>query len=263
VSDGAPKEKQGAHGLTMVELLITMAAGVLVILGVYRLLTQSLWSYNLQEQMTDMYQNATYTIKRLSEVLEQAGADLPTLYYPVILTASSTSNNISMRVNPQGGKWTFPSDTICSTVQVSPDSIGKAFLGADSLLVDTGGWASSLKINSVVTGLPIDTIILGVSTNFHRFNVAFCATTHQYFLSGTNFCIDSAANVQAENIETLAMTFFDSTHAATTDWGSMSSCSLYVCARTASADPNYKCPGFGDGYHRLALNMNLRFRNRW
>ncbi len=247
----------------MVELLITIAAGAVVILGVYRLLTQSLWSYNLQEQMTDMYQNATYTIRRLSEVLEQAGADLPTFYYPVIITSSSTTSNITMRVNPYGGKWTFASYLSSSKIPVTPDSVGKAFLGADSLLLDTGGWASSVKITGVVTGLPADTVALGASTTFNAFNVAFCATTHQYLLSGTNFCIDSAANVQAENIDALTMTFFDSTHAVTANWTNMSSCSLYVRARTASQDPKYKCPGFGDGYHRLALNMNLRFRNRF
>ncbi len=263
VSELPQAEKRGAQGLTMVELLITIAAGAIVILGVYRLLAQSLWSYNLQDEMTDMYQNATYTIKRLTEVMEQAGADLPTLYYPVIIAANSTTDSITMRVNPEGGRLGFSKDTTYSKIPVTPDSVGKAFLGADSLLVDTGAWKASVKITSVDTGLTTDTIILAANTSFNAFNTAFCATTHRYFLNGTNFCIDSAANVQAENIDTLKMTFFDSTHTATANWANMSSCSLYVCARTASQDPKYKCPGFGDGYHRLGLSMNFRFRNRW
>lgn len=264
VGDSAQKWKQGASGLTLVELLMAVAAGAIVILGVYRLLTMSLWSYNLQEQMTDMYQNATYTIKRMSEILEQTGGNLPELFYPVVITANSVSSDITVRVNQNGGRRSFPNDTTCAKIPVSPDSVGKAFLGADSLLVDTGGWQTSVCITKVDTGLSTDTILLppAAITHFPVNSVAFCATTHRYFLSGTNFCIDSASNVQAENIESLAMAFFDSTHTATANWANMSSCSLYVCARTASQDPKYKCPGVGDGYHRLGLSIVLRFRNR-
>jgi hypothetical protein len=129
--------------------------------------------------------------------------------------------------------------------------------------VDTGGWSASVKITKVDTGLATDTILLAAGASFHVNNVAFCATTTRYFQNGTNFCIGDTSNVQAENIETLAMAFFDSTHAATNNWANMSSCSLYVCARTASQDPKYKCPGFGDGYHRLRLSTALRFRNRF
>ena len=245
------------------ELLVTIAAGSIVILGVYRLLISTMWSYNLQNQMTDMYQNATYTIKRMSESLQQAGADLPALYYPVIITANPASSDIQIRVNKYGGKVVFPKDTLCDKVLVAPDSVGKAFLGADSLLVDTGGWRVSVPITSVKTGYALDTVVLASSTLFGIFNVAFCATSKRYFLSGTNFCVDSAANVQAENIDSLGITFRDSNHVATTDWSNMVSVSLYVRARTASKDPKYKCPGFGDGYHRLALNMDFRLRNKF
>jgi Tfp pilus assembly protein PilW len=257
------RRTRNAAGLTMVELLITIAAGSIVILGVYRLLTTTMWSYNLQSQMTDMYQNATYTIKELSEVLEQTGADLPNMYYQVILTANSTSNDIKTRVNKKNGKLTFNSDTTCDKIPVTPDSVGKAFVGADSLLVDTGGWSASVQITNVKTGLTTDTVVLAAATSFHKFNVAFGAATRRYFLNGTNFCIDSAPNVQAENIDSMSMTFLDTNHVATSDWSRMISASIYVRARTATPDPKYKCPGFGDGYHRLALNMAVRFRNRF
>ena len=157
------RRTRNAAGLTMVELLITIAAGSIVILGVYRLLTTTMWSYNLQNQMTDMYQNATYTIKELSEALEQAGADLPNMYYPVILTANSTTNDIKMRVNKKNGKLIFNSDTTCDKIPVTPDSVGKAFVGADSLLVDTGGWSASVQITNVKTGLTTDTVVLAAS----------------------------------------------------------------------------------------------------
>jgi hypothetical protein len=270
VAAGTKRIDRDATGITLLELLITIIAGAIVILGVYRLLLSSLWSYNLQNQMTDMYQNATYTIKRLSETMAQAGADLPEQYYTVIYAGSSTVNDILMRANMGGGKFVISKDSTYTTttkikIQVTPDSVGLAFKGADSVLQDTGGWCRSGKIDSVKTGLSTDTVFTHSSSSwpFHVNNVIYAAATKRYFVSGGNFCIDSASNVQAENIDSLSMTFRDANHVPTTDWSKMVSVTLYVRARTASKDPNYKCPGFGDGYHRLALTMDMRFRNRF
>ncbi len=252
-----------ARGVTLLELLIAIAAGALVILGVYNLLMSSIWSYNLQNQTTDMYQNATYTIKRLSEDLAQVGADLPEQYYTVIFTASATSSDVTVRINKKGGMFAIIKDTAYAKIPLFPDSVGLAFAGADSLLLDTGGWAGSVGIDNVKTGINPDTILIHSNMTFHATNLIFAASTTRYFLSGTNFCVDSAANVQAENIDSLSMTFRDKNYAPTTNWSQMSSVTLYVRARTATPDPKYKCPGFGDGYHRLALTMDLRFRNRF
>ena len=57
------------RGLTLVEMLIAVFIGTLAILGVYRLFSSSLHSYNMQDQLTGMYQNCTYTIKKISELL--------------------------------------------------------------------------------------------------------------------------------------------------------------------------------------------------
>lgn len=264
MSGSAKKGKQAARGTTLVELLITMAAGALVILGVYRLLTQSLWSYNLQEQMTDMYQNATYTIKKLTEEMSQAGGALPDSLYTVIYASSSPTNDVTLRVNRKGAAQQMVV-SLSGSAKIPVDS-GTSFIGADSVVVDTGrGVPVTKQIDSVKTSSTPDTVYLKspATTTLKSGDIVYAASTERFFTNNTDFCLNSTSTVLAENIDLLAMAFFDSTHVATTDWAHMSSCSLYVRARTASQDPKYKCPGFGDGYHRLALSMVLRFRNRF
>ena len=255
------KKARSYAGMTMVELLIALAAGAIVMLGVYRLLATTLWNYNTQEQMTDMTQNATYTIKRLSEVLAAAGSYLPEKNYAVILYSLAKRDSIELRVNRNNSKFTIKNDTTCTDLRI--DS-ADAFKGADSLLIrDTNEAVTKVKISAVKYATPPDTIVVASSTVFHRYDIIYGANTNRYFLSGTNFCCDATSNVLAENIEALGMTFLDASNAATTNWTNMVSCSLYVRARTLSRDPKYKSPTNGDGYHRLALKMNLRLRNRF
>lgn len=260
----AQKDKRAAWGFTFVELIIAIAAGSIVILGVYRLLITTMWSYNLQEQMTDMYQNATYTIKKLSEELSQAGSYLPDTGYQVVYVASAVTNDITMRVNPKGAKQ---KDTavITGLAKIPVDS-GSLFLGLDSIIIDTGrGNAVVKQLDSVRISSTPDTVYLKspATVTLKSGDVVYGAKTERYFINNTDFCFNSTSTVLAENIDLLAIAFFDTSHTATTNWLTMSSCSLYVRARTASRDPKYKCPGFGDGYHRLGLNMVLRLRNRF
>jgi Tfp pilus assembly protein PilW len=256
-------KRQNPGGMTIIELLLTIIAGSIVILGVYRLLGSSMWSYNLQNQMTDMYQNATYAIGKLNESLAQVGANLPEQYYTVVLVNSGS--DVTVRTNKTNAKFVVVnSATFTTKIPVAPDSIGKAFVGADSMVVDTEGWYRSAKIDSVKTGLSVDTVVVHVAIpTLNAGNIVYASSTVHYFVSNGNFCIDSAANVQAENIDSMCITFRDTSYNATTNWNNMAFASLYVRARTASPDPKYKCPGFGDGYHRLALTMDLRLRNRF
>jgi Tfp pilus assembly protein PilW len=260
---GSKKKAESCGGMTMVELLISIAAGAIVILGVYRLLINTLWNYNMQEQMTDMYQNGTYTIKRLSEVLAESGSYLPEKNYTVIYYSSGNPDSICMRINSKSAKFTFLHDTTCTDLRL--DS-AQNFIGADSLVNrDTAAAVNvtTVKINSVKTANTPDTISLAASTAFHTTDVIYGASTTRFFLFGTNFCKDTITNVLAENIEALGITFFDKSHAATTSWATMASCSLYVRARTTTPDPKYRNATYHDGYHRLALVMNLRLRNRF
>jgi Tfp pilus assembly protein PilW len=248
----------------MVELLVTIVAGAIVILGVYRLLGQSLWSYNMQEQMTDMSQNATYTMKRLSEVLAEVGSYLPEKNYTVVLFNAANPDSVCMRINKKSAKQAF-SAVMSATAKIPVDS-GNAFKGADSLVKrDTGGVVTVFKIDSVKVSSTPDTVYLKspATAAFIENDAVYATATTRYFLSGTNFCCDTITNVLAENIDSLAMTFYDSSHTATTDWAKMRSVAICVRGKTLSRDPKYKSPGFNDGYHRLKLDMEIRLRNRF
>jgi prepilin-type N-terminal cleavage/methylation domain-containing protein len=259
----AQKEKPAARGMTMVELLLSIAAGAIVILGVYRLLTQSLWSYNLQEQMTDMYQNATYSIKKLSEELSQVGADLPDSAYTVVYVANSFTDSVTMRVNTKGARQKMTA-AITGLSKIPVDS-GNAFVGMDSIVVDTGqGVAVTKQLDSVrVSSTPCTVYIAPATITLKSGDVVYGALTRRYFVRNRNLYFNDTSKVLAENIDSLAMTFYDHTKTATTNWKDMALISLYVRARTASPDPKYRHPVYRDGYHRLALSMDLRLRNKY
>jgi Tfp pilus assembly protein PilE len=261
VGDSAKTKKQGAWGFTFVELIITIAAGSIVILGVYRLLTQSLWSYNLQEQMTDMNQNATYTIKKLTEVLSQAGSDLPDSGYPVISVANG--HDVTVKTNDKGAKQIM-STSLLSSAKIPVDN-GAPFVGCDTIVVDSGSGILKYPLDSVRAVASPDTVYLKspAVVTLKQWDRVYGAFTERYYSNNLNFCYNTDDVVLAENIDSIAITFYDTSHTATTNWGQMSSGSVYVRARTLSPDKFYKHPKFKDGYRRLALTMDFRLRNKF
>lgn len=260
---GAALERRKRHaGTTLVELIITIAAGSIVILGVYRLLTTSLRSYNLQDQITDMYMNGTYCIKKLDEVLAQVGSTLPDTPYVVVNPASVS--DVSIKVNYYGARQAFTSN-LSSTAKIPVDS-GKTFIGNDSIVVDTGiGPPLTRQIDSVkVSSVPCTVYLKSPATaTLQSGAVVYAASTYRYYFSNKNFCLNSDSNVLAENIDSAAIVFLDTGGNSTTDWKRMRSASLFVRARNADPDQPYTNPTFGDHYHRLSLSMKLRLRNKF
>jgi len=259
---GAGKEeKKGTGGFTIVELVIAIAAGTIVILGIYRLLSSSLWSYNLQDQETDMYQNATYTIKKLTEVLSQAGSDLPDSLYPVI--SVNSASDIIVKTNDKGAKQMM-SANLTASAKIPVDN-GAPFVGCDTIVVDSGLGFLKFPFDSVRAAASPDTVYLkspAVAT-LKQWDRVFGSYTEHYYASNFNFCYQADSVVLAENIDSIAVTFYDTGHATTTNWDHMSTGALYVRARTATPDKLYKHPVFHDGYRRLALTMEFRLRNKF
>ena len=64
-----------AGGFTLLELLVGVGVSAILILGLTRLFSATLNSYSLQDQLTEMNQNAKFAMKEFSNVLMQAGAD--------------------------------------------------------------------------------------------------------------------------------------------------------------------------------------------
>jgi prepilin-type N-terminal cleavage/methylation domain-containing protein len=251
------------RGLTLVEVLISIFIGSLAVLGVVRLFSSSLRAYNLQEQLTGMYQNGTYTIKKISEVLMQAGVDLPQYNFAVLHVSSARPDSFSIRLNPTGAVYVLPVTFMDSSNIHVPDSTSVAFkpcslMVRDSLSIDS--LLSKYSITSVDTGL-LPTIHINSAGNFFLGSTIYGYNAIAYYKKGNVIC--SNTDTLAENIDSFCVIFYDRSHTATTTtWDSMFTASIYVRTRTSQPDPQYKCPGFNDGYRRLPMSTEVRFRNK-
>lgn len=256
------------QGFTLVEILIAIVAGSIVVLGVFRLFTLGLQTYNLQETLADLYQNGTYAMQRMNETIVQAGSNLPENNYQVVFSSSSKNDSITMRINLYGGKYEYTVDSCINATKV-PLADARGFIGADSLIYDSldiknTGYKISKVDTTPVPPAP-DTVTLATAASFRPGAVIYASSTRAFYRKSNALCMrDSIEKVIAENIDSLACVFYklDGT-TPTTDWDSIMIASVYVRARTSIPDPRYKDPVFNDGYRRLPLVMNFRLRNRF
>jgi hypothetical protein len=251
--------------MTLVEILISIVIGALAVLGVYRLFSSSLRSYNMQEQLSGMYQNGTYTIKKISELLMQAGADLPQYKFPVLYVSSAHPDSLYMRINPTGAVYAYSLPTLLNVSKI-PDSLAVPFMACDSIVADSLSLDSSLKLYDItlVDTQPSpkwDTIRVSPSGKFYQGSTIYGYKAIAYYIKGNAIC--SNTDTMAENIDSFCVIYWNRSHTATTTiWDSMFTASIYVRARTSLPDPKYKCPGFNDGYRRLPMSTEVRLRNK-
>jgi prepilin-type N-terminal cleavage/methylation domain-containing protein len=250
------------RGFTLVEILIAVVVGSLAVVGIYRLFSASLRSYSLQDQVAGMYQNGTYSIKKISELLMQAGVDLPPKNYTVLFAQSSRPDSFCIKVNPNGARYTFTSNLINS--DSIPITNAASFAGCDSLLKDSLDTSFTVyQIQSVDTASAMDTIHLKIGSHatFYAGTTIYGFKTVSYsFKARTIYC---NSDTLADNIDSMAIVYYDKNHAATTSWTQMVTANIYIRSRSAKLDLRYKCPGFNDGYRRVPMSTEVRFRNRF
>ncbi len=250
------------NGFTLVELLIAITISFVAILGAYKMFSTGLRSYNLQTQVTQMHQDATYAIKKISEGLMQAGSDLPPYNCQLIF---SDVDSVCFFANQGGGTYTVPA-TLTSVNFIALTN-GAGFKGQNYLLAQSplDSSVTQYTITTVDTNSVQDTIHLSTSGTFTVGTTIYAANKLYYYKSGTNllYNINSGTPVVlAENIDSLNLTYYTKTHAATTTWSQYYSVLIYIRARTSVADPRYKYPGINDGYRRVPMSIEVRFRNK-
>jgi prepilin-type N-terminal cleavage/methylation domain-containing protein len=261
--------KNTTKGFTLLEMVIAIGISSLIMLFLTRLFSVSLKSYNLQEQLADMNQNAKFTIKELSDLLMQAGADMQlvssdTLDRDTIIIQDGnklTSNGFTIKINPRGGFFQIPqsiTSPVCS-IQVNDAS---TFRLANKME----------KIPGIKSSLPVKTyslirydsisnfIVFSPADIFSEGDAIASYNRSHYYLKGTSLCLDNDTNVIAENIDSLAITFLDINKDPVLSWKSMWSVQLYVRARTLLPDMKYN--GYPDHYRRMTLTHEIRLRNR-
>ncbi|HEX2975015.1 MAG TPA: prepilin-type N-terminal cleavage/methylation domain-containing protein [Bacteroidales bacterium] len=93
-------EEDGARGFTIVELLVAMGIGLVLIAALYNLFTIQNKSFNTQELIVEMQQNARAAMDMMASEIRMAGYD------PAASTssgiASASSNSITVKQNLNG-----------------------------------------------------------------------------------------------------------------------------------------------------------------
>lgn len=265
-----------SRGFTLLEVLISIVISGILIIGLTRYYRTALKSHSLQEQITDMNQNAQYVLTELSDVLMQAGAacvatansttDMDTI---IKLTgAGPVHNEFTIKVNPRGGLHIITNSvTLNTTANCSLEvSDASQFRYADKLarIPRAGSTDSTIKTyNLVGINTASNKICLngGASTS-EAFNVndaVYGFVNNRYYLNGTDLCLNSDNNVLAENIDTLLVTFYDadgdSLLTSSPPWRSMRSANVQVVATTPDPFP-------GDPRRRTKLSYQFRLRNK-
>src|SRR5271157_2399698 len=162
----------GTGGFTLLELLVGVGVSAILILGLTRLFWSALDSYSLQDQFTEMNQNAKFAMEEVSNVLMQAGAncilvDGDTLNKDSIISsvASTPCNSFTVKVNPRGGFFTVTPATACKLNTSANCSLqvdnAFPFRLADSL-------AKIPEINSAPTRSVIDYKITGIDSTHNK-----------------------------------------------------------------------------------------------
>jgi Tfp pilus assembly protein PilW len=247
-------------GLTFVELLIAISLSAVVFTGILRIYSSSVNSYNLQEQLSEMHQNAKFTINCLSEELMQAGASLPDTGFDIINAVSGKTDSFSLYVNRKGATWTFSCDTQYVKKIAIPDA--QLFVGSDTIIkLGIKKDVSIYQVAAINTSADPDTIQFTSAYNFYRTETIYALNCISYFLSGTNFCRDTPSYILSENIDSLSVTFYQKNGNISNSWSTMAYARILVRARTANAVE--KKQSGSDGYKRLTLTLDVRFRNRF
>ncbi|NLD95332.1 MAG: prepilin-type N-terminal cleavage/methylation domain-containing protein [Fibrobacter sp.] len=257
-----------ANGFSLIEVIVALSISSLILIFLTRLFSVSLNSYNLQEQLADMNQNAKFTIKEISDILMQAGADLQILDSDpfdkdtIIIPDGSTTpcSGFTIKINPRGGVFQIPENkpAVCSIMVEN----AYAFRLADKLQKLPGPNSKPpIKIYSLTRYDSLTNfVVFNPADTFKEGDVIVSFVKNHYYLNGTDLCLDNDSNIIAENIDTMDITFLDVDGAPTSEWKTMRSVRITVCARTSIPDRKYS--GHPDHYRRITLRHEFRLRNK-
>jgi hypothetical protein len=248
---------------------VTIAGILLVMVG--RFFSDSHQIANIQEQIIERDQNAHFVIKRLSEAMMQAGADLPSTGWPFLEPLQNPAASVGLGVNPRGGIQVISAPM--AGIRNIPIDDEKKFAKARYVLIDgrdpfaltqmaaidvdysQGGFVNGIK--SVSTDR--DTLRLTAPVTLAADDVIYAYEVENYRLENGHLMLGGV--VLAENIDSLSVTFFGQDQSLTKDWKAMRSVKVSVTARIALPDPRVS-PSTGDPHHKLSLSTTVRFRNR-
>jgi prepilin-type N-terminal cleavage/methylation domain-containing protein len=249
-------KRTGMRGYTLVELLVVIVMSAIIIISLFRLFNQSVWSYSLQNQLMDMHQNANYIIQRLTDEIAQAGGGFSPCV-PAIFQAATDSSRFNVRENLRNGSYVFKS-TFAGCTSFTVD-MATGFWGADSIIQvyrNTATPSSFSKITGVDT--VNDIVRIAPQQTFNVGDTIYPFINRLYYQVATNVCMNNASTILAENIDSLKIIFLDSVLQPTHNWSAMRSAKISVTSKTEQPDQRYQ--GSSDKRHRVTLDMTLRLK---
>jgi hypothetical protein len=269
MSRNASDTRRESHaGFTLVEVAVVLCLSGLLVGALAYFFKSFGRTFNVQEQITDRDLNAHYTVKRLSETLMAAGANLPSKGWEIVsLPDGNPASRVRLAINPRGGIQFAAVAFSGADLEVDD---GKGFAKASSVLIVPEADANPPFKVSIDAGFNANGFSKGVkpngsgailrlasSVNLQPGDAIYAYAEEEYRLVGSNLMLGNM--VLAENIESLTISFLTAAQVTTTQWSAMRSARVQVRARTRMPDPGLKKDG---GYRRLELSTDVLLRNR-
>jgi prepilin-type N-terminal cleavage/methylation domain-containing protein len=248
-------------GVTLIELLVAMALSSIIIIALFRILTDTLWTYNSQEQQTAINEDAKYAMRRMTDLLMEAGANLPASRFAVITVIDSA--NIYLRANPRGGMHVFEKDS--AGINGLPLSDASRFEKAAYLvkvsLINLAAADTNIRIDHVAkksnSSYPDTLFLKSGPFNFKKFDAIYACTTFHYYRNITDLCLNNDNTVIAGNLDSLSIQFLDSANSTIqTLWKDMRFARLAITTKSTMSNPSTHQP------YKVPLIMNFRLKNK-
>ncbi len=228
--------ERSEQGLTLVGLLIALTITAVIITGVVRLLSTSLDSTSENHSRLRMEQIAVRALSAISELIVQAGANLPAA--EPSLSFSGNGDTLYVLRNPKGALFTFKFSVNNKRKVYVEDA--DPFLGATTVQrIIPPSTISQLTVSAYSAG----DFISGVDTTNDslRFSSleSYSAGEQIYLKQKDCIWLDSNTRelkhrilgtdlILAENVDSLQISFFELDGTATTVWTDIRTCSMRI-----------------------------------
>jgi len=251
-------------GFTLIEILIALAISGIVLTAIYNLYISQSRTYTVQEQVSEMQQNARVAMDIVSRHIRMAGFGQPS--WTTINGASITYIGVQVTDGGTGpdtleivGCIDSPPGTLSAAAAASATSISLQSGEGSSFNTSTKsdifiGDLENAKVTGAGDTLTIDTDPAtggnqGLANAYAAGTNVYLVKRVKYALSGTDLTRDEnaggGADAVAIDIEDFQVSFTDPT------------VNVSITARTENPDSYYT----GDGYRRMILTSNIIARN--
>jgi prepilin-type N-terminal cleavage/methylation domain-containing protein len=275
------KMLRGSKGISLIELMVALVISAILIAALYRTFISQQKTYNIQEQVVDMQQNARLSVSKMMKEIRMAGfggvANFlqdgtskmtfgSTDFYDVI-THNTPAGGLT--VITVGGETTISTDPVSSNqIQVASltDSQGNTlFNTTDRRHISVGG-LGIYQITNVETGTKTLTLNGNLLHNPKSGTpvAALRAISYKVDANTLKRGVNLGAGLEnvADNITSLQLQYLDAAGAVIANPVAQAAnirvVKVTVTARTGMADPDYKS---GGGFRTRTITSNIQVRN--